>query len=116
MTTGGGNNLGSTPTEFFATFRPVAVVVTHFKVAYPPGVCRTRATVESLTRGRAVESLQPWHRSAGGAHRAQSPRIKQGINTSGFVGSTSEGLNPAECCSVFLRFVRPDLGFPGTYR
>lgn len=37
-----------------------------------------------------VESLQPWHRSAGGAHRAQSPRIKQGINTSGFVGSASE--------------------------
>ena len=91
MTTGGGNNLGSTPTEFFATFRPVAVVVVHLKVAYPPGVCRTRATVESLTRGRAVESLQPWHRSAGGANRAQKDRIKQGINTSGFVGSTSEG-------------------------
>ena len=47
---GGGNNLGSTPTEFFATFRPVAVVVAHHKVAYPPGLCRTRANVESLTR------------------------------------------------------------------
>ena len=39
----------------------------------------------------ALESLQLRRRSAGGAHRAQSPRIKQGINTSGFVGSTSEG-------------------------
>ena len=80
MMIGGGNNLRSTPTEFFATFRPVAVVVAHLKVAYPPGVCRTRGNVESLTRGRVVESLRPRDRSAGGANRTQKDRFKQGIN------------------------------------
>lgn len=76
MVTGGGKLPGSTPTRS-ATLRPVAAKSRNLKDSHLGTVRQPRANVAA---GGGIGSLRLAQGSAGGAHRAQSRRIKQGIN------------------------------------
>lgn len=80
MTIGGGNNLGSTPTEILATFRPVAVVVATSKLPTRLAFAEHEPMSKGWRGVGEVESLRPSDGSAGGANRTQKDRIKQGID------------------------------------